>query len=298
MATALSHLGYKVWVTCDDAQARIYGPEYGSKTATCWIQSEAGKHFEVHVEATDLRHAVSCYAYVDGVEVGGRVLERGHRESGTFRGLRTGHASVKRMYFSNLTVSDLEDQVTATAIQDLGSIRVEVRRVLVHGNMQPTLRPQKLPDGSIVVHEGAKKLGGHHASLGEEVFMESPVTVGVEDLDKDPHVTFILQYRPYDILRAQGIISEDESPKVASQPRSNKRPVVEHDPVPSSSAPSSSAKRIKAEHAEESIESLKARIRELEAQLPEEARVLVKTEQINAHLHFIPGEVVDLTAED
>ncbi|EJD42162.1 hypothetical protein AURDEDRAFT_115150 [Auricularia subglabra TFB-10046 SS5] len=291
MATVLSHKGYKVWVTCGETHARIYGPEYGDKTANCWIQSEAGKHFEVHVEAMDLRSAVSCYAYVDGVEVGGRVLEDGYRTTGTFRGQRVGRsASVKRMYFSNFAVSDVEDQVTATAIQDLGSIRVEVRRVRVYGNAKREPRSQKLPDGSIVVNEGAKKLGGHHALLGEEVSVAPTQTVGVEDLDKDPYVTFILQYRPYDILCARGVIEADERAE-PPEPRSNKRPVSERDAAPAS------AKRLKAEH-EESIESLKARIRELEARLPEEARSTVKTEEINAHLHFLPGQVVDLTLDD
>ncbi|KZV80656.1 hypothetical protein EXIGLDRAFT_408881 [Exidia glandulosa HHB12029] len=216
---SIASRGYSASIVCNDAALPVYSVDSGPKSASCWIASDAGKSFEVHMEMLepDSGDAVACWVFVDGSKVGGRILgtdETGRsRATGKVVGARVDASTVKKLYFAQLTLSDDDAQLTHARgqLDEMGVIAVKVYRVQTLGHAErPEILPSNLPDrrgGAVVVHEKDKKLGGHHAVLGEEVESHSNKhRVQILDDDKQPYVTLEFRYRPMAILQAQGYV--------------------------------------------------------------------------------------------
>ncbi|KZV85296.1 hypothetical protein EXIGLDRAFT_775723 [Exidia glandulosa HHB12029] len=247
--TSISHSNFEAWVECDGKALPVYGVEVNGTKATCWIASQAGKAFSVHFKMHDTCEVTySGRAYVDGIKVDGRVFRPHTRAECTFRDMNPTPTTRQKLYFSKLKTSAHLD-----------------------GAKQFT------------VHETAKKLGGHHVTLGDPQVI-APYRRTTTRKIGEPIVEFQFKYRPQDVLEAQDIIPvsralvagpSKKEPKVQKRPRDEATPsarrskrskTVANEPS-DEEALRAAQTRVQQLETQVALRAAQARIRELEAQL-------------------------------
>ncbi|KDQ24311.1 hypothetical protein PLEOSDRAFT_1085546 [Pleurotus ostreatus PC15] len=157
------------WVEIEGIAAQEYNIKVKEdpKRVTCWIASEEGKAFGVHIKDTSCRIATCWTLSVDGVEVHSPVLvPRPKGES---------HLNVGEITLDIWTAQDSERTGPASCVQ--------------------------LPNDP--VHEKSKKSGMHCIGLGA-VEHEESATAELWDCI-DHLATFSFKYRPLALLQANGI---------------------------------------------------------------------------------------------
>ncbi|KAF7322036.1 hypothetical protein MKEN_00726400 [Mycena kentingensis (nom. inval.)] len=197
---------FKAWITIDGVELNEYEVETLEQdgVVTCWIASELGKNFKVHIKNIAYEGELQANVYVDGIDCYGKIFwATGAFPKETWMdGLRDGTV-VRNFVFSQLTVSD-DDELLAADDTDharFGTIEVRIYPVDIEGESYIPL--PAVPEDR-VVHEQSKK------ALTQHIHFEPPqaavskhystVRTGADI------VIFKFKYRPLDVLRADGII--------------------------------------------------------------------------------------------
>ncbi|KZP17702.1 hypothetical protein FIBSPDRAFT_830271 [Athelia psychrophila] len=214
---------FSACVTIDDRELEQHQVDIskGGTKATCWIASEAGKHFAVKWKDNSQRrqHSTSGCVKLDGVDCGRRIISPGHHNSAKRSYFSTGPSSVRPYMFSHLSLTDDDGFLDAHVSPKLGTIKIELRRVIIKPHRKDTF--SRKPPEDQVVHEKMKKLATHCVKFGDEIKRAPKVGTSVSRIDKKPIFTFLFQYKPQALLEADGI---------AEAPVTNKRKHVKVEP--------------------------------------------------------------------
>ncbi|KZV89395.1 hypothetical protein EXIGLDRAFT_838574 [Exidia glandulosa HHB12029] len=236
--TSIACNGYRAWVKLEledtvknsarSDRVPVYQAQTSPSGATGWIASVPGERFSVHWEGP-LLTPFCGQLYVDGTHVDGRVVRAGQKPpqasithvadgKGTARPLVFSQIALTGAYFFTLLFESLNDDRIRrhaddrAALDAIGTIRLEILRI---ANAPPAPRVPKssLPTTQARLHEKDKKLGGHHAMLGQAT-PAHVIAVAPQYLDDgEPFIVFEFKYRAEDILLAQGIVKRSESSK-------------------------------------------------------------------------------------
>ncbi|KDQ63543.1 hypothetical protein JAAARDRAFT_382113 [Jaapia argillacea MUCL 33604] len=274
---------YSSWITVGDASLEEHqvtatpnNVPSGSQV-TCWVASEAGTKFTVHV-ANDAPYrptAISAYLQVDGVECG----------------VSTSSTTERALCFSTLELTDDDAYLGANnSVKGLGEISVKLYPVTV--GMAIPMQPLHVPEDR-KVHERTKKAGAHRVKFGEEVLKSARQNaVQVTSLSNVPCATFTFKYTSLDVLKANGIVH--------SEP-------VKSEPLPTSRKPKLESKRKRNDKESESenpkgviANSDVSEIEISEFKRPtgvkdEPAKKKVKSERQGARRVFAEEDIIDLT---
>ncbi|TCD68334.1 hypothetical protein EIP91_010972 [Steccherinum ochraceum] len=190
------------------------------ETATCYVASKAGEMFGVAISNNSNTHSISVRVCMDGVFVGSWIC--GPLESGTTNGITTASNDLLPFKFAELVLTDDDRFLPSDRSKwnNLGCIELEVFRVTtgskVFASSSGTI-PSDLSTEAI--HERSKKDGTHRIILGYPEFRmgyDTWYTTSLVDPPERPYAKIKFVYKPYDILRAQGIIpSPTRTPTVA-----------------------------------------------------------------------------------
>ncbi|KZV80653.1 hypothetical protein EXIGLDRAFT_845365 [Exidia glandulosa HHB12029] len=326
--TSLSHLGFESWVTCEGAPVPVYGVELHGNRATCWIASEAGKargsspvthffystgsaqEFAVNTKMVDTTVSASAAIgiSVDGARIDGQVLGTvwpAVKLESNIKGVSVGPSSLQRLKFSSVALSDEDSAMKDNVVlAQLGVIAVQVTRcALVSPNTRISTTshvvPEHLKSGHLTVHERAKKLGGHHTTLGAVEQRKPRRSVQIRRLEA-PGASFLefeFKYRPKDVLQAQDIIPvERQLPSVPlSTLMKRARESCALDDTTNADRPSKKTKKPKEEPGGDAG-ALRAVIRSFDVGEP--ADVKVKVEAKHPKRTFNRDRVIDLTEDD
>lgn len=206
---------FSVSIQVDGKDLPEYQTEYHdkSKTATCWIPSEAGQRFTICCkQEKSFRYTISAQVYLDGnKKTVTRVLMGKQRSfSGQIKSVRTSPTARSPLQFTSLETTDNDNYLgLGLDLEAPGTVRVQMHRVIVTG--QGNWEAGALPADKIVAHEKSKKAGGHLIGLGDpkssRFNMTTNLTRPLTPGDRDPWVTFEFRYRSAAVLQAEGIVS-------------------------------------------------------------------------------------------
>ncbi|KAJ7817757.1 hypothetical protein B0H14DRAFT_2841611 [Mycena olivaceomarginata] len=249
------------WISVDGVELPEFAVEYSAdgKEASCWIPSECDK-----VERPF--HFTSNNMYC-----------RDHRHpqitSGSRNSVATSALSRRPLLFAQQALTDDDNLLNAAISPELGSIKVQMRKVI----SVPSRRRQPVWPGdsfeSKVLHERSKKAMGHSVQFGAAYpainSQADPIEVIAE------LATFVFKYRPLELLRAQGIAPPEIRPEAAAAPIEVVDLTVDDDDA--------------------------SEIKQLEARLPvlkkKGVKVKSKSSGVKQEKSFVfaPGEIIDLT---
>ncbi|KAG8978509.1 hypothetical protein FRB95_014059 [Tulasnella sp. JGI-2019a] len=287
-----------------------FQPEYDeeSRTATCWIPSEAGQEYSISLtQEADIcpGAGIAFQGFFDGerkAKFGTAWNSRtGQHQEQT--GACTSLAKERPFMFGNIALTDDDSKVTSQTISpDLGSIKLTIKRVR---RGEASLAPSYVPDPSIkVLHERSKKVGGHITQLGPvrpTLITRQYRSVPYQPSDILPWVTFIFMYRPAAVLKASGIMPHEDPPEIWS---SSSKP-AEREELNEEEERANKGEILRLEEErialEQKLSALNARAQALSSH--ENASVVkqehaVKQEQSSSRRFFKSREVIDLTLED
>jgi hypothetical protein len=199
-----------MWVTSEgeilDALQVEYDEDEGQ--ITCFICSEEGKRFEVHMSSSHVGWDVAAHLYLDGKWCDGRVLHG--VKSTTLKGVPISMSLERPFVFSRLMLTDDEESVT-TFTPDLGTVRVDFHRVRVVGTTILRDFNHRHQFGTDVAHEKTKKLGAHVIGLGPlTAASHSHMRTSTQPFDPfnpGPMMRIIMHYRPREILQKSGLLA-------------------------------------------------------------------------------------------
>ncbi|TDL17091.1 hypothetical protein BD410DRAFT_794660 [Rickenella mellea] len=208
---------YVAEVSCEGVVLEEYGTSIADdgKTVSCWIQSEAGKHFVItwKIDSEDGSRGILGRTYVDGSLIGCRACFGGDQRVNTkqYEGAEIDDTTCKPFRFAQIPLTDEPRLVAQRDLDSLGTIAVvmcQATKLVDSCTCKLIEVPVKLLDGPL--NEREKKAGGHCAQLGDlakRLMPASPVHShwGYVDESK-PLVTFRFTYRSKEFLQAQGII--------------------------------------------------------------------------------------------
>jgi len=196
---------YSAWITVDDNELAQYPTEVSSdgKKVSCWIASEAGKKFSVHLTAPESSRAtaISAYVKVDGINCGGKIRAPSHSRSIRVSGFSTSRTTIRPFAFAHLDLTDDDTFLDQHVSRDLGNITIKVW-VIIEGI--DDRKREQAPD-QLKVHERSKKAISHHVKLEAEVPCTYQPTYKTRFLDKKPLVAFVFKYRQLELLQTNGI---------------------------------------------------------------------------------------------
>ncbi|KAJ8474368.1 hypothetical protein ONZ45_g15978 [Pleurotus djamor] len=194
------HKGFSAWITVEGAPATEYAPRILEKEnkAECWIASEVGKRFEIHLKPTNPKGKTkgrivhkSAKIYLDDIQISQmrRQAQTSCRQRPSLIGL-------------HLDEEQYMDSLGNGQGSSYGTIRVEVWQVKPLGYNAPR-RHNELP--SRIVHESSKKAGVHCVGLSEQP-ENVPIPRDLRRLTcKKKLATFSFFYQPLAVLQANEI---------------------------------------------------------------------------------------------
>ncbi|TCD61469.1 hypothetical protein EIP91_008404 [Steccherinum ochraceum] len=207
--------GFTAEIRPDPKQHKLeeYQVETKGNSSSCYIPSEAGKHFVIHLEERARQFAFSVTLLLDGQKVNRVVCREG--KTGLIEGLRVGPGLLQPFKFAPLTLLDDDSlPVHHPSMENMGVITVQICRTRVSDG-PPRAQTNFSSEFSGVgpVNEKSKKAGAHCIGVGEVKQASMATTVYVHNVDPEhaPYATFHFRYRPRDLLRAQRIISATSS---------------------------------------------------------------------------------------
>ncbi|TDL24782.1 hypothetical protein BD410DRAFT_785492 [Rickenella mellea] len=233
-----SHRNFDCWVQCGDQPLEEFAVKVDRNdvVVTCWIPSETGRAFTIHWRNTFPIIDSKGDVYVDGMLMRSCNTGEGIR---TCDGARFDSATIMPFIFSPIAVTDDDSALTFIPSDDFGSIKIELRLIVIEGSTPYITRERLHLDAPI--HEKEKKVCGHRVLLGEG--KQCP-TYALRSRPWDPcnpgpYVTFRFLYRSRDYLIAQGIMpmpsylgcrlrrARSRSEDLANVPNSKKRARIE-----------------------------------------------------------------------
>ncbi|KAI0312294.1 hypothetical protein OF83DRAFT_1146782 [Amylostereum chailletii] len=206
----LTHRGFSVLISCEGKEIPQYTVRYPDEaTVTCYIPSEAGKTFKVHVDDIICSSDKMYRVYADGRYLAGTASRAGMVSS--LSEVRTSSTTVRPFQFSQVDITS-EESASATSFAQLHLGAIEVR--VVHARRSrsaPTQHPANdayTEIGSIA--ETSKMVGLNRVSLGPEVSSTAQTTAVFNPVQRwdAPLAVFRFYHRPEAFLRAQGILNE------------------------------------------------------------------------------------------
>ncbi|KZP16445.1 hypothetical protein FIBSPDRAFT_895030 [Athelia psychrophila] len=249
--------GFTAFIVCNGAEVachRIEKSEDG-KTVVCWIASEVGKKFSVKwTKPHDLPDVVEAHVQVDDLDCDAVLIQK----------------------------DDLPNYVYFN--EGLGDIVLSIHRVettCIREWVSET-PPQERP-----IHERSKKATLHRVQLAAETLATTGLSTEeyvTKRLDNGPMATFIFKYRPFDVLRANGIVPTP----VGTKRKSSDEPKLE---VSKDEIGGPDAEKIA------EIKVLEDKLLTLRSELSESRRKKPKRLKAEPLIPegFVSGEVIDLT---
>ncbi|KAG6809879.1 hypothetical protein H0H92_014297 [Tricholoma furcatifolium] len=212
--------GFSAWVVVDGTEL----PEYGYQTdlelkqVTCWIPSQAGKEFTVCWKDPVGLVGTAGYLSVDGTPCGAKhmysLAQRPFRRVDTIRkgAVSTSETTERPLSFAQIDLTDNESYLDVQASPHLGDIRLDIFEVKIEQGTR-FVQPGMPPDQQLL-HERTKKAAvQHRVKLGDEASCPEKKFVS---LKKIRHLcAFVFRYRPFDVLKANGIMPLEKTLKRA-----------------------------------------------------------------------------------
>ncbi|KII84411.1 hypothetical protein PLICRDRAFT_364325 [Plicaturopsis crispa FD-325 SS-3] len=210
----MQYKGFSAWIEVDKVKLPIYGEEVleGSQRCTGWIASEAGKAFAVCWKDSNRDMTTTGKVRIDGTVCGVKSIRAAPVSSPLLLQpsvarksyLRISETETKPFKFSPLRITDDDRYLGASStVSEIGTIEIKIWRSAVGKGKAP--RPTAAPQET-VVHERSKKAMPHCVTFGETTTTKVPRYLSTAHLDKQPLVTFVFNYRPIDLLRANGVV--------------------------------------------------------------------------------------------
>ncbi|KAF9479626.1 hypothetical protein BDN70DRAFT_878592 [Pholiota conissans] len=285
MADHLVCEGFEAWVVVGEETLPIFGAEYkeGTREATAWIPSEAGKAFSIcyrKIRAPLDTKDFSTRTHLDGRQTS-YILHDNCAGTQKISFTEVSPTETRAFMFSYAKLTNDDTYLKNPSANHVGEIKI-IYTVVQKLQQDAEPSSSRFIRCSTVdkIHERAKK-GLVHQIKYEEIKTRpyyNPRCWRVAQ--KEEPVTFVLRYRPIGILQAMGI-----SPRTTS-------PAQTHDDEEENEDADTDAAREQELLAElEKVRSRKRAGRELER-----AAKRVKTEPIEQN--FRRGEVIDLTKEN
>ncbi|OCH89338.1 hypothetical protein OBBRIDRAFT_778668 [Obba rivulosa] len=310
----MKHRDVEAFIQCEGKVL----PEYDVKiederTVSCFIPSEVGMKFEVHIREKGGINSFSVQVTIDGRHMGSSVCHRGRTASRW--GVRTSDRNMRHPYqFSPLTVTDDDECLGhVESHAKIGEIELKAHRIT--GDTKTTKYNTTVYETVGSVHEKTKKSGVHCVSLGDAVPCSPDSRCRTTRLypAEGTYVNFLFRYRPLEVLQAQAI---------APLPPAQERP--DNDQGPSQAGPSnrerhqrergSERKRKRTTHDqdedvkppididdEENLETLEEQLKKIQAKIQKvkRERRSPEFEGAAAKLRIIHAEqeVIDLTED-
>ncbi|KAG8987963.1 hypothetical protein FRB93_004331 [Tulasnella sp. JGI-2019a] len=296
----LSFRGISASIRVDGKDLDHYQPEFDdeTKTATCWIPSEAGRCYSIRWQQdTNMGHGASAAGriFLDGTKdmKAGAYTSFHSNRFAECHGAPISSSTERPFMFANIILTDDHAATTSTAPLDVGSIKLTIQRVRKTGKMLPEKNRDHISGSVLVLHERSKKAGGHATQLGPIRSVQTTRTVQASEPysheDHHPYVTFLFRYRPAAILEASGIMPRLEPPQRIL-------PETYNDDAAKDADERRKKAQLRAIEAERVAleEKLALNVRRTQAL----GHGAVKPEQAPARPFFKTGEVIDLTMED
>ncbi|KAJ7141253.1 hypothetical protein C8R44DRAFT_243530 [Mycena epipterygia] len=289
---------FKAWITIDGKEAVEYDVQTSEdqKTVTCWIASELGKTFSVNWENSSYRHDVIGDVKMDGNHCAGDIIY-GHLLPKTVcnKGVSDG-TTIKVFMFSSLEMTDDDTYLGQSSHQELGVIQLAIYPIRI-------TRRNTGPSGgrslsNIKVHERTKKAVTQQITLGNPEELADSVSFSTFERTGPDLAIFSFNYRPIDVLRANGI--------APAPPQLKRKAAVEPERAPTPDDDSADAEE--ARILREKLAALEAKRikkeKEKKPRVKHEAGAVIdltqdtrnsKKVKLEARRPFIPGEIIDLT---
>ncbi|KAH8084348.1 hypothetical protein BXZ70DRAFT_1012032 [Cristinia sonorae] len=206
----MHHRDITVEIRLEGADAKLEEGqvEQSGELSKCYIPSEAGTNFVVHIRERSNRFHFSVKLFLDGQRAEGGICYPGKKFN--INGLPVSRELIRPFQFSPLTMLDDDAApLNHPNMEELGVITVKLTRVRVVGipNQRPATYSNFNEFGPI--HERSKKAGTHCVSVGEPKSCKPRDRVMVMPLvsGEAPYAIFQFRYRPRDLLQAQGILT-------------------------------------------------------------------------------------------
>ncbi|KII84410.1 hypothetical protein PLICRDRAFT_179649 [Plicaturopsis crispa FD-325 SS-3] len=286
--------GFSAWVEVENVKLQTHGEELhdGGRKATGWIASEAGKAFSIYWR--DSRRTVTTKGSVtiDGIDCGHKTIHaadpRRHRHSTRDTAERSyisvSDTEMRPYVFANLTTTDDDAYLdAASAATKIGQLEIQIWQATVTRHISQGGGVWSDIPQDPMVHERAKKAMPHCVKFGDAVARPPGRKPGAlssrtKRIGNAPLVTFVFNYRPIELLRANGIAP----PAVGQKRKASAAALDDQDPEDDEDA------KIRA--LEEQLQSLKQKRSTGALRKP-------KTEP-SGQISLNPGEVVDLTVNE
>ncbi|KAL4258814.1 hypothetical protein AB1N83_008136 [Pleurotus pulmonarius] len=285
---------FSAWVEIEGVAAQEYNAQvkedgkHDISRSSCWIPSEEGKAFSVHIKDASCTIDTCWVVRVDGVKIGSIFLQPPYRgeceRTSCLKTVRVSHTEQRGLIFSKINVTDDEEYLTHTTHHNLGEITLDVWTARYAERTVPALFVQ-LPNEP--VHEKSKKSGTHCIGLGASEQVESTEDDTAHLWNRIKHLaTFSFKYRPLELLQANGIVPapppvpapEEDDAEAEEELKGLKRQMEVMQERLAQLEKSRGAKRVRAE--------------------PDVAeRRTRKRVKVEPKSTFVPGELIDLTSD-
>ncbi|TDL24874.1 hypothetical protein BD410DRAFT_785599 [Rickenella mellea] len=201
-----THKGFTTWISCEGKVLEEFETRFDADgiKVTCWIPSEAGKHFSIHWQDHGSQIPSAAYISLDGCTVSGRFL---WGSGATFRsGVRSGPCTERPFSFAKIEKTTSRPSQVPPA-HEIGTIILRIKQVQ-RGDPRTPNRYQVLPPP--LSQEWSGTTGGVCTTFGREVayYEQYPQTWSAHPWDATQpgsFAKFVFRYRPLDFLQAQGI---------------------------------------------------------------------------------------------
>ncbi|KAJ8092877.1 hypothetical protein PM082_023510 [Marasmius tenuissimus] len=283
---------FKAWIMIERVPANEFGVEASGvlgNTIACWIPSEEGKSFSIHICDNLVSKPTIIEYFIDGNRCGSTILRGQAPRSGCKHGFRVSPEHVRPFIFSRMVTTDDDDasilEASTGCSQDTGEIKVVIRHAMMLSGTPRQPRSKPAPSQQ-TFSEKSKKGIDHQTGFGAPEVRRARFTnarsVG------DPIVTFCFKYRPLAMLQANDIASTP----AASQAERKKRPLS-----PPKDRAAADIYDVDQDPDSEEVARLEARLKELRAKRPQKRVKVEHDPKIKCERSQEGPEVIDLTTD-
>ncbi|KAJ7592550.1 hypothetical protein C8J56DRAFT_928938 [Mycena floridula] len=195
---------FDVWVEIEGTRAAEFALEttrdlQNLPVLACWISSELGKTFTIHLSDDRKSTDAEFLVYVDGAHTGGRILRQTRTQA--HRGICTSPGTIKPYMFTRVDLTDDDGYLNRNIPEGFGQIEVRVSRVRVVGPSRTGIAFTAPEEHK--VHEKAKKAIVQQVGFGAPIQSAVAKSARVQLLSSV--ATFVFKYRTLDQLMALDI---------------------------------------------------------------------------------------------
>ncbi|KAH0584899.1 hypothetical protein H2248_008177 [Termitomyces sp. 'cryptogamus'] len=287
MRWKMKFLECEAHIIVDGEELPEYGIEYDgeTKTAVCWVPSQAGKSFSITgIPPKQSDIDVAIYFHTDGGFVGGNVFHKGRPWAPTSRShVDTSATTSRPLMFASIELTDDDTLLNSANPKNLGEITLRIYHVEIKSENNPfkELAMSRLTNNQI--HQRSKKAVTHKINLGPEVEQPAKTYTSCDSREMLCNLTF--KYRSIDVLRANGI-----APPSSIPPTDGKRKASEDD-----DGEDDDGKEQDSTEDDQEEEQDQAQLKTLLEQVKALEAKMTKARKTEHRPVFIPGEVIDLT---